>query len=635
MSADLDRMLRRTAASPSQPLDVDGLLRRARRRRRRGKLLGGTTAVLVAVVVLRGAIPLLTSPSVVFEEPGNEREVPVPAPSPSPTPSIHSDPPHESTLPPPSPTPSIHSEPPHESTLPPAPIEGRYNAMSVWTGEEVLVWGGSLIAEMGAHPDQVRTGEQYEEDGAAPTPIGEVHFDDGAAYDPAIDTWRTIASAPFSGGYGDRAVWTGQQMLVWSAERTRLAAYDPAADDWRVLPPPPEPSGDRPAVTLVWTGSEAILWGGMDHQPELPAFGVAFDPATGGWRELPEAPVPARQWHTATWTGEEMIVWGGTNLVATLGEELGGAAYDPEADAWRALPLAPTGGRSNHAAVWSGSEVLVWGGDLVEGLAYDPVDDSWRVLAAAPVRSPVEVVAVWTGEALLAWGGRVDEDATDTAVYDPAADTWRELPSSPLSDRCYAATAWTGTALFAWSGLPDCDAGMPPQDGALLDPAPAVPPAPVPPAPGPQTSDALPDRCRVLDEGERHVSTTGLVGATLGPTLLEGIRPDLTVGPLVAVESDDPQFETPWYAVSAVVSSDRGPLGTATWLSPNSLAVYAGGPSTDDFEAWRLDPTTDPEATHLYSANDLAREVSIWQRTYERASAAALSRDCAQRLAAP
>jgi hypothetical protein len=84
MSADLDRMLRRTAAAPSQPLDVDGLLHRARRRRRRGRLLGGTTAVLVAVVVLRGAIPLLTSPSVVFEEGGNEREVPAPAPSPSP-----------------------------------------------------------------------------------------------------------------------------------------------------------------------------------------------------------------------------------------------------------------------------------------------------------------------------------------------------------------------------------------------------------------------------------------------------------------------------------------------------------------------------------------------------------------------
>jgi len=628
MSDDLDRLLQRTAAQPSQPLDVTGLLNRARRRRRRGQLLVGTTVVLIVAGLLGVMLPQ-RSPTVLLDDRDSEPAVPPPATTPTDTPTATTTTPTATPTPTAAPTPTTDPGLSYESAVAPAPIEGRESAVSVWTGQEVLVWGGSLSAEMGAHPDQVETGVLHLDDDSAPIPIGSVSFADGAAYDPAADDWRPIAAAPFTGGYGDRAVWTGQRMLVWSAEQTRLAAYDPAADEWQVLPAPPEPAAERPAVTLVWTGTEAILWGGVDHQPEVPAFGAAFDPTTGGWRELPAAPVPPRVDHSATWTGEEMVVWGGENSAALYGEELGGAAYDPETDAWRTLPLAPTGGREGHAAVWSGSEVLVWGGDLVEGLAYDPSADGWRVLPAAPVRSPVDAVAVWTGEAMLAWGGRVDADATDAALYDPATDTWRELPNSSLSDRCQAATAWTGTALFVWSGQPDCDIGLPPDDGALLAPALAVTPAPVR-----QPSEGLHEACRVLDEGERRVSTSGVVASTLGPTLLEGMAVDVTVGPLVAVRSDDPQFETPWYAVSGVVTRrGAGLLGTATWLSPDDGAVYAGGPSPEEFEAWRADPARVPEATHLYSANDLAREVSVWRLTDTEASGEALSRDCAEQLA--
>lgn len=615
MSPDLEGVLHRTAQEPTRPLDVDGLLRRARRRRNRRRLAGPVIAALVVVGVL-GAVPQLGSPSVLFDESPSGPATPAPVPSRPGTPT---------------PTPPADSGSRGDVLLPAAPIEGRQGAVAVWTDEEVLVWGGWLDAEMGSHPDQIQNGEMYVDDDTDPIPIGEVRFVDGAAYDPATQRWRTIAPAPFPGGYQDQAVWTGREMLVWSAHQTQLVAYDPAGDDWRALPSPPEPAGDRPAATLLWTGSEAILWGGIDHQPELPAYGVAFDPFTDSWRELSPAPVPPRQWHSATWTGEEMIIWGGSDLVAHLGAELGGAAYDPVADTWRTLPTAPAGGRQDHTAVWTGSEILIWGGGLVEGLAYHPVEDRWRVLAAAPLRPHQRglLEAVWTGEEMLAWGGRLGGDATDTAVYDPVADTWRELPDSPLSGRCRAATAWTGSGLFVWSGVPDCEIGMPPKDGAMLR---AIAP-PTPEKPEPEPADVLLDDCQILETGERRVLTSGVVGATLGPTLLDGIRPDLTVGPLVAVESDDPHFETPWYAISAVVSApDRGALGTATWLSPNQLAVYAGGASPEDFETWSADPASDPDATHLYSANDLAAEVSVWRPTDETASAEAPSRDCAQQL---
>ena len=61
----------------------------------------------------------------------------------------------------------------------PAPIAGRLAASGVWTGQEFLVWGGTV----------------------AP---GDA---DGAAYDPSADSWRTMAASPLESrvGVGDVA----------------------------------------------------------------------------------------------------------------------------------------------------------------------------------------------------------------------------------------------------------------------------------------------------------------------------------------------------------------------------------------------------------------------------------------------
>jgi hypothetical protein len=102
--------------------------------------------------------------------------------------------------------------------LPPAPIDARA-PLSLWTGQEMLVWGTALRVE-----DRPR---------------------DGAAYDPATDSWRTIAEAPIE-LTDATVVWTGTEMIVFGAAlscgndpATPAAigsAYDPASDTWRWLP---------------------------------------------------------------------------------------------------------------------------------------------------------------------------------------------------------------------------------------------------------------------------------------------------------------------------------------------------------------------------------------------------------------
>ncbi len=63
---------------------------------------------------------------------------------------------------------------------------------AVWTGRQVLVWGGYT--------------------GSFTTPVIPPH---GVAYDPAADRWSALPMSPLHGRNGPTAVWTGHQMIVW------------------------------------------------------------------------------------------------------------------------------------------------------------------------------------------------------------------------------------------------------------------------------------------------------------------------------------------------------------------------------------------------------------------------------------
>jgi Kelch motif len=100
----------------------------------------------------------------------------------------------------------------------PFPLEAREWHTAVWTGREMLVWGGDDLIQPA--------------------------FADGAAYDPKADSWRVLAPAPIAGRYRHHAVWTGDEMLVWGGkngpgELGDGAAYDPDTNTWRTLPESP------------------------------------------------------------------------------------------------------------------------------------------------------------------------------------------------------------------------------------------------------------------------------------------------------------------------------------------------------------------------------------------------------------
>src|SRR5262249_12326650 len=70
----------------------------------------------------------------------------------------------------------------------------RFDPALVWTGKELIVWGGA--ADGGDHLSPLQ---------------------DGARYDPVADRWRPLTAQDAPGPrYRPAGLWTGQELIVWS-----------------------------------------------------------------------------------------------------------------------------------------------------------------------------------------------------------------------------------------------------------------------------------------------------------------------------------------------------------------------------------------------------------------------------------
>lgn len=256
-----------------------------------------------------------------------------------------------------------------------API-ARFGHSAVWTGSEMIVWGGnskpSFFAGPNGSDDAVPEGFAFDPGS----------LNDGGAYDPVANTWRTIS---------------------------RVNAPSPRADH-----------------TAIWTGSRMVVWGGGDAHSNLAGGGI-YDPETDTWVRTSSVGEPsARADHTAVWTGSRMIVWGGyasTDRVRT------GGVFDPVANSWTATSTtgAPSARELVHAIAFRG-RLIVFGGwdghaDVNTGGIYDPETNTWTPTSTAGAPSGREQgSAVFTGSKMIVWGGFAGQHPTNSGgVYAPPA----------------------------------------------------------------------------------------------------------------------------------------------------------------------------------------------------------------------
>lgn len=327
--------------------------------------------------------------------------------------------------------------------VPDPPLSARERPVAAYVGGEAVFVGG-----YGGPPCPPN----------ADCPVPEDAYErDGAAYDPATNTWRRIADAPRAmSGWASAAV-VGEQLYIATGQT--LLVWDSIEDSWQEVRPP----RDAGQSLLVAAGDQLLLASGSDEYGFRPDH--VLDTSTGEWATLPEDPLrpsfdriitstrhglvltakpiapdggpadPAlvhaallapgeSNWRTLPLSdqlGGWRWVWTGKYLVdPTLGGADGGQVnnfgrvipfggrLDPATGMWSRLPGAPeerTGG-------WP---VEALGGPLIaaEGWLYDDNDGSWTRLTR-PDEAPAEPgPGVWAGQVLVVYGGadwgRADE----------------------------------------------------------------------------------------------------------------------------------------------------------------------------------------------------------------------------------
>ncbi len=121
-------------------------------------------------------------------------------------------------------------------TIAASPLAPRASSTAVWTGGEILIWGG----------------------------LGERAFGDGAAYRPLGDLWTMLPEVALAPRGHHVAVWTGRDMLVWGG--TDFVRFFVDGAGFRPSPAPPSSASPTPAPARAQPVGQGGWW---------PAAGVA------------------------------------------------------------------------------------------------------------------------------------------------------------------------------------------------------------------------------------------------------------------------------------------------------------------------------------------------------------------------
>ncbi len=469
---------------------------------------------------------------------------------------------------------------------------------AVWTGSEMIVWGGYHDHET---------------------------YDDGGRYDPVTDSWTPVSRVGAPAARTDHtAVWTGTRMIVWGGGDANVTdlntggRYDPATNTWAPVTTTGAPAARRGHIA-AWTGSEMIVWGGIDDFSTL-GPGGRYNPSTNAWTPLPSSGGPAqRPWSTAVWTGTQMLVFGGGHEGPSAPGDVYADtwAYTPSSNSWSLRAAFPGAARTRHTAVWTGSQMIVWGGD---GLVYDAgsdewieasLNDGWRFTASTNSWTAVGTTgslpdarylhtAVWSGTQMIVYGGRGGFNA---GAYNPTTNVWSNVTRTNSPGGFYEliehSAVWAGTTMIVWGGL--ASNGVVSEGGRY--------------APGTNSWTPTSDSNAPLTRAEQ---TTVWTGAEM---IVHGGR---TLEPLTTYRYD-PALDH-WSLAAASSLTGTLTLHTAVW-SGTEMIVWGGLllPSTSMGDGGRYNPTTNtwtpgtatgaPAPRYRHVAGWIGTEMIVWGGT--------------------
>lgn len=262
-----------------------------------------------------------------------------------------------------------------------------------------------MLDHRGSRLERVRDVGPWPEGAIDVEPLIESGDAPGAA--PVADDWQAVTAGPMDGRTATIVEWTGSEIVVFGGVEGAVAdgaAFDPATDRWRPVPAPPLQSSTR--VEWVWTGTELVVWNASREA-------AAWLPSTGTWRTIEEWPLPGRSSTLLRpvygWTGHEIV------------DAWAGSAVDPATGAVREIAEPPHLPERATVVTLDGRLVVL----PAEGV-YDPATDAWAAMSSSRL-NPVWIAGAAVGGRVVA----VDYEM-HAAAYDPAANAWSAYPDVPI-----------------------------------------------------------------------------------------------------------------------------------------------------------------------------------------------------------
>lgn len=324
------------------------------------------------------------------------------------------------------------------------PLSARNDAIGVWTGAEVLVFGGTEwpvcpLCDYAEVPPRLL---------------------DGAAYDPVSDSWRSIAGLPAEALPTGTALMVGDDMILLTdgpydtAPGYQLWRYSLAGDSWTALV---GPDGAPPAPRIAEFNDQLVLYSGSDEQGTAPDF--LLDQATGEWSEVPDDPFDASYDRQMLDVDGNLVLF--AKSIARAADSSNppvvlAAALDPRESTWSMLAesshLTPPVFASGPLAVApyrggaDGGETNGWGRTYGYGGIFDLATNTWTDLPGGPTDDGYTGGAVGVSAAFFT--------GVNGAVLDMVGNEWFDIPPLPngLSDGYAHTVVAAGPDLFVFGG---------------------------------------------------------------------------------------------------------------------------------------------------------------------------------------
>jgi hypothetical protein len=358
----------------------------------------------------------------------------------------------------------------------------RYGAKAVWTGDEVLVFGGWSSTLIGGVPNWEFTAERWK-------PSGTKGFE-------MIALPAAVTSA-MSGAWVD-VVWTGSEAIVFMKD-TQFT-FDPKTSKLTVLPLSPVTVGLGIGARVFWVQDTLFVWGydRATSKPEKPVPHIATWRKDTGWQDVP----PPAAIMKAGAAGAPQCATILDNMVYALDCGAPAAAsgvdvtkpllirYSLVSKSWEALPQTMASGTHCNP-----QENILFAA-FPDGIAFIPRIDGgpnaakypavgaiwwkatskWTAMVQPPIIGPLAVdmnAVLWTGDrfviagpyffdpglaSILAFGLYKEWPGWPT-TFDPYANQFGYMTSVgfPKHSRDAMAWAWTGSELIALGGTNGID----------------------------------------------------------------------------------------------------------------------------------------------------------------------------------